>query len=201
MASFEKAYSLVAGYEGQWCDVPGDRGGETYKGIARAFFGSWSGWATIDNAKKHGAYKAGPAEFSRHLEKIVSLREAVEAWYRKEWWDRLGLGRLPSQSLANEVFEQAVNLGMGGAGKLVQKMCNAFNRARDGSPLFPDLEIDGAVGPKTLDALGVLLAANQDNEELMVRALNCLQGAHYVDLACRRPVQRKFIRGWLRRTL
>lgn len=33
-ADFNIAYNPVRTFEGDWCDVPGDKGGETYAGIA-----------------------------------------------------------------------------------------------------------------------------------------------------------------------
>lgn len=43
MAIFEKAYDPVRQWEGGWCNVEGDRGGETYAGIARNFWPGWPG--------------------------------------------------------------------------------------------------------------------------------------------------------------
>ena len=123
----------------------------------------------------------------------------VEDWYRVEWWDRMGLGMLP-QTLANELFEQAVNLGRGGAGRYLQRLCNALNydKARKGE-LFPDLAEDGIIGTKTLAALTSLLK-KRSNPEDMVHWLNCLQGAHYVAIAAKTPGNRQFIDGWRTRT-
>lgn len=42
-ADFNIAYNPVRTFEGDWCNVPGDKGGETYAGIARAFFPDWPG--------------------------------------------------------------------------------------------------------------------------------------------------------------
>lgn len=129
---------------------------------------------------------------------VPGLADLVSGWYRSEWWDRLGLTALP-QDIANEIFEQSVNLGKGGAGKKVQLVCNAFNRAKAGNSLFADLAVDGVIGPRTLDALAALLARRTD-EKALVHALNCMQGAHYIELAARNPSQRKFTDGWMKRT-
>ena len=43
MAIFKKAYEPVRQWEGGWCNVEGDRGGETYAGIARNFWPDWPG--------------------------------------------------------------------------------------------------------------------------------------------------------------
>ena len=199
MADFLTAYAPLARYEGGWCNDPADRGGATYAGIARNFFPAWPGWAVIDAARSHPSFQQGAAAFSRHLSVLPDLSDAVRDWYRTEWWDRLGLGSLP-QALANEIFEQAVNLGKGGAGRLLQRVINAFNWDKGGKkPLFPDLVVDGAIGPRTLDGLALLLRA-RTSEAALVHALNCMQGAHYINLAAGKPSQRRFTDGWLTRT-
>lgn len=199
MALFEAAYEPVRQWEGGWCNVKGDRGGETYAGIARNFWPEWSGWKLIDGAKQHSSFRAGARAFSRHLDGIPGLRDMVEDWYRVEWWDRMGLGTLP-QMLADELFEQAINLGRGGAGRYLQRLCNALNydKARKGD-LFPDLAEDGAIGTKTLNALALILK-KRSNPEDMVHWLNCLQGTHYVAIAAKTPSNRQFIDGWRIRT-
>lgn len=199
MSDFMTAYAPLKRYEGGWANHPADKGGETYAGIARHFFARWPGWAIIDAEKTHPSFRQGPGVFSRHLAGIPALDEAVTEFYRVEWWERMGLARFP-QAVADELFEQAVNLGRGGTGKLLQRLCNALNYdRRTGAALFRDLAEDGAIGPKTLDALSTILAARTD-EAAVVHALNCLQGAHYVKLAATSASQRQFMDGWMKRT-
>jgi len=197
MAKFEIAYAPLKEFEGGYSNVAADRGGETYAGIARNFFGAWPGWAIVDTQKAHVGTRA--STLTKVLAGIPELQQMVADWYRTEWWDRLGLSALP-QELANEIFEQSVNLGRGGAGKLVQTMCNAFNydKATKGR-IFVDLVVDGAVGPKTLDALKALVS-RRSSEAALVHALNCLQGTHYLNLAAKKASQRVFTDGWMTRT-
>ena len=97
-------------------------------------------------------------------------------------------------------FEQTVNLGRGGAGKYLQRLCNALNYNKSkGERLFTDLVEDGAVGNKTLDALSAILA-RRSGEADVVHALNCMQGAHYVGLAAKNFQHRQFMDGWMKRT-
>lgn len=195
MADFATAYAPLKQYEGGYSNNAADRGGETYAGIARNFFPSWAGWPIVDKWKEGVGTK--PSKLNKALAAVPELRPLVEDWYRKEWWDRLGLATLP-QALANEIFEQAVNLGKTGGGKKVQTVCNAFNY-KSGSALFPDLKVDGAIGPKTLAALQAILAGRANAADL-VHALNCMQGAHYLELAAKKPSQRVFTTGWMKRT-
>ena len=199
MAEFEQAYAPLRGFEGGWCNDVGDAGGETYGGIARNFFPHWQGWAIIDAAKNHSSWRQGQNAFSRHLASIPGLADLVTEWFRVEWWNRMGLARFP-QPVANEIFEQAVNLGRGGAGKYLQRLCNALNYTKaKGERLFTDLVEDGAVGNKTLDALSAILA-RRSGEADVVHALNCMQGAHYVGLAAKNFQHRQFMDGWMKRT-
>lgn len=196
MANFETAYAPLKQYEGGWSNDPDDRGGETYAGIARSFFPQWPGWAIVDNYKKtvHNTPKA----MTSALAAAPTLQKLVAGWYREEWWDRLGLAELP-QKLANEIFEQAVNLGKAGAGRKVQTICNAYNY-NAGKTLFSDLVIDGAIGRKTLNALARIINSCKADAGALVHALNCMQGAHYLELAAKKPSQRKYTVGWMKRT-
>lgn len=197
MADFKIAYAPLAAYEGGYSNDAADRGGETYCGIARNFFPDWKGWRIVDDAK--ASVGTGSRALTKCLGANAEIKDYVLAWYRKEWWDRLGLEAMP-QDLANEIFEEAVNLGRGGAGKLLQTMCNAFNFNKSTkAPLFEDLKVDGAIGPRTLDALKVLLKRRTSSAAL-VHALNCLQGTHYINLAAKKPSQRVFTDGWMTRT-
>ena len=133
---------------------------------------------------------------------IPSLTGCVKGWYKKEWWDKLGLERF-EQIVADELFEQAVNLGAGGMGRYLQRLCNAMNWRKDGSAdgarLFDDLQTDGVVGPKTLSALSIVLSRNDARR--IVHLMNCMQGAHYVNSAANRFPLRKFcVGGWPTRT-
>ena len=197
MATFEIAYAPLKQFEGGYSNDAADRGGETYAGIARNFFPGWAGWPIVDREKARVGTRS--SAMNKALAAIAELQAHVTEWYRREWWDRLGLAGLP-QELANEIFEQAVNLGRGGAGKLVQQMCNAYNFNKSTKqPLFADLVVDGAIGPKTLDALSILVTRRVKAQHL-VHALNCLQGAHYISLASKKPSQRVFTDGWMTRT-
>lgn len=201
MADFLMAYAPLKEFEGGWCDVPGDAGGETYAGIARNFFPNWRGWPLIDAAKRHSSFREGSSAFSRHLTTLPGLADLVTDWYRVEWWERMRLGQFP-QIVADELFEQAVNLGRGGSGRYVQRLCNAFNRRRGPrgeERIFPDLAEDGCLGPKSLSAMAELLSGRV-SAAVFVHALNGLQLAHYVGLGSKNFSKRKFMDGWLTRT-
>lgn len=79
----------------------------------------------------------------------------------------MSLGTLP-QTLADELFEQAVNLGRGGAVRSLQRLCNALNYDKSGKrALFPDLAEDGALGNKTLSAMADILKKRSSPEDMV----------------------------------
>lgn len=197
MSNFETAYAPLKQYEGGWCNVAGDAGGETYAGISRRYFPSWEGWTLIDGAKGLPSFVQGARSFSTFLDSLPQLEKAVQAFYRQEWWDALHLEQLP-QDVADEIFEQSVNLGRAGSGQMVQRTCNAMNYAAS-SKLFADLKEDGRLGTKSLDALKKLLSS-EGKAPFFVHCLNCLQGAHYINIAAKAVNNRQFLVGWMQRT-
>ena len=155
----------------------------------------------IDAAKAHPSFQQGSLAFSRHLTTLPNLEDLVTAFYRVQWWDKMGLARWP-QLVANELFEQAVNLGRDGSGKLLQRVCNAMNYVRRNGKeqrLFDDLDEDGAVGPKTVKALALVLEYRAERD--VVHALNAAQGKKYLDIAASSFSQRKFLAGWMTRAV
>lgn len=200
MADFSPAHAPVAVWEGGYANHPHDRGGETLCGIARACHPDLVLWKLVDAEKDHPSFRLGSAAFTRHLRQIPGLLDQVTAFYRG-LFHSLGLDSddMP-QALANEIYEQVVNLGQGGHTRYLQRICNAFNYSKKaGRPLFPDLAVDGALGPRTRAALRVLIE-KRTTQAALVHALNAAQAMHYVNLAARDETQRRFLDGWLTRT-
>jgi lysozyme family protein len=96
--------------------------------------------------------------------------------------------------IAQEVIDTGVNCGQGTAATFLQRCLNIFNNQQK---LYPDLKVDGDCGPATIRSLKAFVAARgPEGIEILNRALNCLQGAHYVTLAERREKDEKFTYGW-----
>ncbi len=188
MAEFDVAYALTSGYEGGYAKDPLDRGGETYRGIARLRHPGWAGWQRIDAHKRKGAFPDG-------LDADRTLQAKVRAFYRSVFWDRCRGDELADQALANELYDSAVNLGVRRAVRFMQSSLNLLNRnQRD----YPDLIEDGWFGSKTLAALDVLLRKDR-NSEALVKMMNIQQGTRYVEIMAADPTQERFARGWIKR--
>ncbi len=53
--TFDELFDGVIKYEGYYANVTGDKGGETYMGVARKLHPDWEGWKYIDAYKEmHG---------------------------------------------------------------------------------------------------------------------------------------------------
>ncbi|MHA1816975.1 MAG: glycoside hydrolase family 108 protein [Candidatus Heimdallarchaeaceae archaeon] len=187
MAEFQEAYSKTMSHEGGYSHDPDDAGGETYKGIARKYNGSWSGWDIIDHHREE-------SDFPSCLDKIVGLQNSVHSFYKEKYWDVNKLDDVDSQALAEEMFDTGVNMGVGRAAKFLQKSLNYLNR--NGS-LYEDLSVDGAIGPASLGALKTVLRGG--DEDVLLKMMNTLQGQHYMNYMDSNPVQKKYARGWFSR--
>lgn len=186
---FDAEYDRLIKVEGGWSKDPDDPGGETYKGIARAFHPAWEGWAEIDRMKAQ-AQAVGPA-FLAALAASTELDAMCRAFYRREFWDRLTCDAMPP-ALAGEMFEQAVNLGTNQAVKHLQMVLNAVNY---GQTYYMDLMVDGKHGSKTLAALQSAISAGKG--KALLAGVNALQGAYYIGKGLESPAKRKYVNGWL----
>lgn len=188
MADFAAAFELTSAHEGGYVNDPVDRGGETYRGIARVHHPDWTGWATIDARR-------GRPGFPRSLGREQGLQAAVQAFYKAAYWDRFRGDALPDQAVANELYDTAVNMGVRRAVRFLQSSLNLLNRdQRD----YADLVVDGWFGDRTLTTLQTLLRGDRDSGAL-VKLMNIQQGARYVEIMAGDTRQERFARGWIKR--
>lgn len=173
---FESAHATTIGHEGDFSDDPNDSGGATRFGVT-------------ENVARANGYDGPMSELPFELAKSIA---------RTQFWDVLRLDDVAQLSapLSAELFDTSYNMGPGAAGAFLQRALNVLNRrAVD----YPDLRVDGLVGPMTLRALRAFLAKRvHDGESVLLKALNCLQGAGYIELAERREKDEKYVFGWLR---
>jgi len=161
--------------EGGYVNDPSDSGGETNFGI------------TVDVAREHG--------FTGNMKDLT--REMAFNIYAAAYWDKLNLDKIEmfSALIAEELADTAVNMGTGKAAEFFQRSLNALN---DGGRLYPDMKVDKSVGSTTIAAFSKFLEGRgTKGVVIMLRALNSLQGAFYIELAERREKDEKFLAGWL----
>ena len=189
MADFEKSYNKTMGHEGGYSSDPDDFGGETYRGISRKYHPSWPGWDTIDNYK-------GESGFPSSLSSNRELDYFVEFFYKEHFWDKLLGDDNPSQVIAEEMFDNAVNMGISRSVKFLQTGLNVLNRTEKN---YDNLTVDGRIGQNTLKALEKLLTVSNKEEVYLYKVINILQGYHYISVSLSSESQERFMRGWLNR--
>jgi lysozyme family protein len=165
--------SKIISAEGRYVNDPKDSGGETMFGITKTV------------AAAHG-YTDSMA--------FMPMTLAYDI-YSSRYWDSVKGDDLLalSHAVAEEVVDTGVNMGPVRAGKFLQFALNVLNTNES---LYGDVVVDGVVGPMTIHALKCYLTSRE--EAVLVKALNCLQGAHYMNLAKSRPKDERFVYGWLK---
>jgi len=175
MTPFDVAFDHVINAEGKYSNNPADSGGETMYGV------------TIAVARANGYF----GEM-----KDMTLDQA-KTIYKKCYWDKLCLDQVGAINipLAEELFDTAVNMGVSVSGTFLQKTLNVLN---NGGTLYPDLVVDGNAGQKTITALQAFLTKRGDNGvKVLMRCLNGLQCARYIQIAESRPKDEAFVYGWV----
>ena len=170
-----KTIADIINREGGYSNDPNDSGGETMYGVTAAV------------ARSYG-YTGRMAHLPR------SVAENV---YRDKYWNALRLDDVGSLSfsVAEELADTGVNSGIYRAGEFFQRSLNILNR---GGSMYPDLKVDGDIGSKTVENFRSYLGRRgSEGENVMVKMLNCLQGAFMVELAERREKDEEFIYGWI----
>lgn len=155
MADFSQAVARVLQHEGGYINDSNDPGGETKYGISKRAY------PDLDIAN-------------------LTVEEA-RVIYRREYWDKIRGDEIPSQDVADNLLDTAVNVGLHRASKWIQRLVDAT--------------VDGVIGPKT-----VLAIRGTDSRILNLR-LVLRRVAFYTELARVDGGRRRFLLGWLRRAL
>lgn len=171
MADFDQAYEKTMKHEGGYANNPADRGGETYRGIARKFWPGWPGWPLVDKAKQK-------PNFPRRLSDDAELQKLVKAFYFANFWPHY-VAEIKEQAVAEWLFDKSVNMGLVQAIKLIQRAAEVAD--------------DGRFGPRTAIAIN-----NADPVDLVEK---CREQARifYRGLVEKNPGQAQFLKGWLAR--
>lgn len=174
-ANIDEWIEALIAREGGYVNHPADRGGPTNWGITEA---------VARRQGYTGAMRAMP-------------QSDAAAIYKRLYWlaPRLDAVAESAPRLAAELFDTGVNMGTGTAAGFLQRALNALNRnAVD----YPDISVDRNIGPSTLAALNAFLKKRGAGaESVLLKAVEALQGAHYLKIAEARPSQEAFVYGWL----
>lgn len=156
----EKFLRRLLQIEGDFSNHPHDTGGATRYGITEAL------------ARRHG-YRGRMSELPHDLAFTI---------YEAEFIRKLGLDRVAEiyEPLAWELFEFAVHSGVSRSVETLQRLLNANNLR---GVYWPDLDVDGAMGPRTLGALSAYAKRRgKEGLELLTIAFNGIQISFYLSL-------------------
>lgn len=160
--------------EAGYVNHPSDKGGPTNWGI------------TAKTALAHG------------YSDVRSLTKGqARAIYEADYWygPRFDQVAELSPKIAGELCDTGANMGPSVASKFFQRWLSALNLQ---GRIYPDLDPDGRIGPRTITALKSLLNyRGKDGETVVLRGLNSSQGARYLELAEARVANEDFIFGWM----
>lgn len=161
--------------EGPYVNHPNDKGGPTAWGITEAVARAWG-------------YKGAMADLPRS----TAVAIYADKYIKEPGFDRV----LPlSEAIGTEMVDTGVNMGASLPGPWLQRILNVLNQQ---ARTYPDLVVDGQLGPATIAALkSVLRHRGPAGEKVIVRALNCLQGARYLDITEKREANESFFYGWM----
>ena len=96
---FSNCIEVILRNEGGYCNVPGDKGGETKFGIAKAFY------PDLDI-------------------KNLTRNQAIQIYY-KDYWTPMNLAEIQNKELVLQIFDFGVNAGIRRSIKAIQKIVKA----------------------------------------------------------------------------
>ena len=121
MAKFDIAFRRTVNTEGGYVNDKDDKGGETYMGISRKHHPNALIWDYVDKIK--AKYKTN-SEINIALKSNNELTNLVKAIYKSDYWSPLSLSKEPNQRLANQIFDNAVNMGVNATRKMLNRIKN-----------------------------------------------------------------------------
>ena len=101
--------------------------------------------------------------------------------YKKDYWDKVKGDEIVSIKVAFELFDTAVNMGVRTASKLIQGCSGAY--------------VDGIIGSQSIASI------NNIDEELLLLRFKISKIARYAYITTKRPTNKKYLLGWINRTL
>lgn len=173
--SIDTIINSVIQTEGGYVNDSKDSGGETNFGI------------TLSVARANG-YTGNMKDMPKQV--------AYDIYYKK-YVIAPGYDKLISLSerIAEEIIDSGVNMGPSRASEFLQRSLNVLNQQ---GKLYSDITVDGKLGKASIGALEAFLKhRGAEGEQVLLKALNVLQGAFYVQLAEQRVKDETFVYGWL----
>lgn len=143
--------------EGAFSFHQADKGGMTYKGIARVYNSKWSGWAVIDRVlEKYPELKVPYTKPPANIHKLnfeLNVNEDLEMliydFYYENYYTKCGADKIGGK-LAVVLFDISVLQGCRRASKSLQKCLNIHFKT--------NLVVDAVVGSGTIKVLNEVIS-------------------------------------------
>jgi lysozyme family protein len=158
-----------------YTDDPDDAGKETRWGI------------TIASARAYG-YTGPMKDLPENVARAIYRKRFIEG---PRFLDVFNI----EPSIGVELIDTGVNMGTPVAAMFLQRWLNGFN---DTGSRYGALHVDGQIGPVTLDALRAYIRwRGLQGINVLLRGLNGVQAARYLEITEAKPSQRKYLFGWV----
>jgi lysozyme family protein len=145
-------------------------------------------WGITEVTARDAGYRGDMKDLPRSIAFGIYERRYVNG----PGFDRVAYLNVP---IGAELVDAGVLSGPKRAAEWLQRCLRAFNL--QGS-LWPDIAVDGVVGPSTYVALQSFLKhRGADGERTMLAALNALQGEFFISLAEEDASQETNLYGWI----
>jgi len=197
MTDFNIAFQLTLGHEGGLSDNSVDPGGLTYKGISQINFPGWEGWDIVEAVMKNSTIENA----TKYLDTSIVLQSKVKDFYLAHFWIGTNIQAIPTQALANTLFDIAVNNGASTSISYLQKSLQLLATISSASKI----SIDGVLGSNTLSVLQSYLDSYKThvgrspllNEQVIIKVIHYFQVQKYVGIVQANADEEVFLYGWL----
>ena len=152
--------------------------GLTYFGIYQSAHPRLNMWKTIESYLK---IEPDIKKCSIILSNVSDLTGEVYRFYKQEFWNKMGLDKVNSGHICNEMFIFGVNVNWDKCNKEVQKMIGVKD--------------DGIIGDKTITKI------NEVDEEWFDKEFDKVEMAYYERIVEQKPHLAKNLKGWFNRSL
>lgn len=167
--------AAVIAREGDYSNHPADRGGPTRWGI------------TEQVARAYG--------YGGDMRQLPKSTAATI--YKRRYWTDVRFDQVAAvfPRVGGELFDTGINMGQAVAAKFLQRALNLLNA---GGSSWPDMVVDGQIGPMTIAALNRLKQQRGPAAEaVLLKTLDGFQVARYAEITEARPANEAFFYGWI----
>lgn len=171
--NFLKAYNHIRKWEGNYSNLPYDKGGETYAGITKNFNQNWEGWDELEKFKKDSVICWN--------QYITKMEPHVINYYFDKWMNE-GYYLIKDPMVANYVFDYRNSGNV--AIKHIQQVLIYHGQK---------IKVTKTMNKETINAI------NNVNPIIFVTHLQEVRKEFYNGVADRNPELERYLKGWLNR--